>query len=421
MTTVWDLSEWMHKRELRLMIAVFVATRVLMAFLAAFPDAYTGTAVPVIMDVFLYYGWAQQILAGLRPYVDVTIEYPPGTLPFIVGPGLAKAALGIPYRLGFIGLMIVVDAVTLWGLTRLSRRRQTALAAWLWVIGLPLLGPLCWLRLDLIPALTTVWALERLIAGRSAVGAAWLGCGVLVKVYPAFLLPSAFIIAARGWRPAAAAAAAGAVFLVPVASALPALIDSVVFYHAARGIEIGSTWSNLLLIAGQFGYDVTIAYRYGAVEVTGAAVPALRLLSTALSIAVVTASCAIAHWRLPRYDTIGLAILWYAVIALLLLTGSVFSPQFLIWLLAVGAGAYAVTGVVKSSIILLMFSLAVTQVLYPFWYSRLSWMFTDAVILLTIRNGLLAAVAVLAAREVRSRMNSHIHTPSSDFPRAAAL
>ena len=397
----------MRTRELRFMVAIFVASRVLMAFLAAFPDAYTGTALPVNMDVFLYYGWAQQILAGSRPYVDIAIEYPPGTLPFIVGPGAAKAALGIPYRLGFIGLMVVVDALTLWGLIRLTRRRQTGLAAWMWVIGLPLLGPLCWVRLDLVPALTTVWALERLVAGRPAAGAAWLGCGALVKVYPAFLLPSAFITAARGWRPVAAAAGAAAVFLLPVASALPALVESVVFYHAGRGIEIGSVSSNLLLVAGQFGYDVVVVYRSGAFEVSSAAVPTLKLLSTALSIAVVTASCAIAYWRLPRNDVVGLATLWFAVIASLLVTGSVLSPQFLIWLLAVGAGAYAVAGAGRPAMVLLIVSLALTQVLYPFRYSRLAWMFTDAVILLTIRNGLLAALAVLAAREVWSRMTRH--------------
>ena len=96
------------------------------------------------------------------------------------------------------------------------------------------------------------------------------------------MLPSAFIIAARGWRPVAAAAGAAAVFLLPVASALPALVERVVFYHAGRGIEIGSAWSNLLLVAGQFGYDVVVVYRYGAFEVSSAAVPTLKLLSTAL-------------------------------------------------------------------------------------------------------------------------------------------
>jgi hypothetical protein len=393
----------MTRPELRLLVAIFIGTRVLMAFLAEFPQTYTPTVPFLTGDLYAYHDWAQRILAGVGIYTHLPYPpgvYPPGVLPFILAPGLAKVALGLPYRAVFIAVMVVVDAVTLLGLARLSRRRNTRLGMWLWVIGLPLLGPLCWSHLDLVPALTTVWALVCLDAGRSAAAGAWLGYGAVAKVYPAFLLASAITIAAPRARLTAGAVVAAALFLVPTASVLPAVIDNVVFYHSPRGIQIDSTWSNLLLLAAQFGSDVTVVRRYGAFEVTSAAVPALKLLSTVLSVGVVVASCVLAYRRLERNDTVGIAALWFAVIGWLLLTGSVLSLQFLIWLLALGAGAAAIAGGGRFSAVLLLFSLALTQVIYFFLYRRLTWMFTDAVIVLTVRNVLLAVLAISATRAV---------------------
>ena len=387
-------------------MASFVVSRVLMAVLAAYPDVYTPHIAPIDRDLHMYIGWAQRILRGEMPYVDVRIEYPPGTLPFIVAPSVAKTVVGIPYRLGFIGGMIVIDAAVLYVLTRLSRRRGTRLPLWVWVIGLPLLGPVCWLRLDLLPALTTVWALERLAAGRWVAVGASLGLGAVVKVYPAFLLPSALVIAARRWQTAVAAGAAVTLFLLPLAGAMPALTEDVVLYHARRGIQLDSTWSNLVLLAAQFGYDVTVALRFGAMEVICSAVPVLKLLSTTLSVAIVVASAWISYRCLSASDVEWIAALWFAVLALLLLTGSVLSPQFLVWLLAMGAGACVFARSRRPVAILLLSAAALTQVLYPFLYSRLRWGMPDAVLILSIRNGLLAALAVVATREVRFNCDS---------------
>jgi hypothetical protein len=242
-------EHWLHRRELTLVVAVFASSRVLMAFLAAFPQAYTPTVLPVTSDLFLYFRWAHEILGGSTPYADIAIEYPPGTLPFIVWPAVAKAAVGIPYRMGFIGTMVAVDAIVWSRLTHLSRRRGTWLGVWLWVLGLPLLGPLCWLRLDLVPAAATVVALECFVGHRSAAGGACLGLGAAVKVYPAFLLPSVLTLAGHPGRQLAAAAAAGALFVLPLAGVMPAAIANVAVYHAQRGIQLDSTWSNVLLLS----------------------------------------------------------------------------------------------------------------------------------------------------------------------------
>ena len=239
----------------------------------------------------------------------------------------------------------------------------------------------------------------------------------VVKVYPAFLLPSAFIIAARGWRPVAAAAGAAAVFLLPVASALPAVVESRLLPRWTRHRD-RERMVQSVTAAGQFGYDVAVVYRYGAVEVTSTVFPTLKLLSSALSIAVVMASCAIAYWRLWRNDAVGLATLWFAVIGCCL-TGSVLSPDFLygFWPSVLERmrlqrwQAFDRPPVVRAGS---------DPGALPLPLLASSWMFPDAVILLTIRNGLLAALAVLAAREVWSRMNRHIGRATAGFPRAGS-
>ena len=401
----------MTRRERRLLVAIFVGSRALMAFYAGFPQAYPRYPY-VTGDLYAYYDWAERIFAGLRPYTQAPMPYPPGVyppgvLPLIVGPYLAKIALGLPYRLVFIGVMVAVDAVTLWGLARLSRRRNSRLGMWLWVIGLPLLGPMCWRRLDLVAALTTVWALECLAAGRSVAGGALLGYGAVVKVYPAFLLAPAIAVAAPRVRLAAGAVVAAALFLLPSATAVPAVIANVSYSHVQRGIQIDSTWSNVLLLAAQFGYDVAVENRSAAYEVTSPAVAALKLLSTVLSIGVVVAGSGLAYRRLARNDAVGIAMVWFAVIACLLLTASVLPAQFLIWLLATAAGAAGLAGLGRFSAVLLLSSLALTQVLYLFLYTRLTGMFADTVMVLTVRNVLLAAVAVSAARAVSAKKGDH--------------
>src|SRR6266508_2469029 len=182
-------------RRLWVLIAVFLVTRVAMAFLAGNPQSYTRSGLPVTPYVYQCRDWGLQIVAlGRTPYVGVPIEYPPGLLPFILFPAWMLQALHIPFLPSFVFLMMLADALGFIGVYRLATRWGSMLGPWLWVIGLPLLGPMVLLRLDLVPAVATIWCLQRAAAGRWTSAGAFLGFGIIAKIYPLFLLPAGIAI-----------------------------------------------------------------------------------------------------------------------------------------------------------------------------------------------------------------------------------
>ncbi|HYZ46780.1 MAG TPA: hypothetical protein VE712_03870, partial [Actinomycetota bacterium] len=129
----------------------FVATRAPLAWLADHPGAYGPPDTKVTGDVELYDHWADALTAGgASAYSEIRIEYPPGSLPFVVAPKLWQEAGG-DYRVGLIALMLLMDAAGLAGALFCSRGGGRLLGAWLWLVAIPALGPLSLLRLDLIP------------------------------------------------------------------------------------------------------------------------------------------------------------------------------------------------------------------------------------------------------------------------------
>jgi hypothetical protein len=193
-------------------LALFVATRLALALAAVASPGYYER---IDTDVNLYAGYAEQIVAeGRMPYVEVDVEYPPLLLPFLVAPAVLAPA--VPYRVGWVILMVAVDAAGLLAVWRLGRRWGTAAGAWWWVALFPLLGPLVYTRFDLLPAVASVVALERAVAGRWSGTGAWLAAGTLAKLWPGFLVPSAVAVARRPWCVVAGGAA----------DLLPAGVDS---------------------------------------------------------------------------------------------------------------------------------------------------------------------------------------------------
>jgi hypothetical protein len=67
---------------------------------------YTQTGLPITPDVYLYRQWGIQIIAsGSMPYSEVSIEYPPGVLPFVMLPAWLLDRLSVPFLFSFVVLM----------------------------------------------------------------------------------------------------------------------------------------------------------------------------------------------------------------------------------------------------------------------------------------------------------------------------
>lgn len=326
-------------------LLAFAVTRLVPLLLTLDPSLYgTGVSDPT-GDLGRYAGWAELVVAeGLAPYRDVDIEYPPGSLPFVLLPALlAQAQFS---RAIFVGLMIGVDLAAFVALLVLGRRTGSRWGAVTWLVLPPLLGVVLYARLDLVPAAAVLLGLERAHARRWAVSGVWFGLGTAAKLFPGLLLPLALIAAAgRRVRLVAGAAIGGAVAWLPFAGDTGDLITDVFGYHSARGIHLESIWGAVLNLRRIEGGPVELVFDYGAFHIVGPGSDLMLRATTALSVALVALFVAAAWarwWRRPELAPTELPLAATALISLLLGTGRVFSPQFVVWLLAAAAVAFAV-------------------------------------------------------------------------------
>lgn len=409
------------------MCVTFLVTHTAVAFLAHHPQWYApSTGGAVGGDVSIYERWAVTLLEeDVAAYDGIDIEYPPAALPFLAIPKVLPDELS--YRAGFIGLMLLMDAAGLVGMLLLARRWGSLAGAWLWTAFVPLLGPIVFLRFDLVPAVVTVWAVVAAAAGSAFGAGAWLGLGAAAKLWPGFLLPVAAVLLRPRrdllWGTALLAFAAA----VPFVTSFGDLFTSVIGYHSARGIQIESTWANIVLLATKAGHAAALDLGFGAVHVHSGWSPAFKTVATGLSVGAVVASGFLALRLRQRLvpdpqaarglragdvpasadvdaDTLRaqlFAAAAFTLLSVLLVTGSVLSPQFLIWTAALGAAACCapITRMLAPAVLLLP-AAVLTQAVFPFTYGGLfaaDWLPLG---FLTARNLLLAVIAVTAVRRL---------------------
>jgi hypothetical protein len=393
------------RRALVLLAVAFLATRVAGAWLADHPGSYERGGGSIIGDVTLYQLWGEKIADhGAVPYRDVGIEYPPGALPFIVGPALVGT---FSYRTAYVALMLLVDAAGLIGLLLIARRWGSLLGPWLWVGLLPLIGPVTYLRLDLIPAVATIWAVERMSKGSWRGAGAWLGFGTLAKLYPAVLLPPMLVFSPRPKRVAAGALVVAILALIPFAGWGRSLARSVLRYHLERGIEIESLWGAVLLLASKLGLAVRMEFSFESLNVVSSLAPLLKLLAAILLLA----GAGTATWMAARAAASRrgerLADIMFATLAIVVALATVLSPQYILWLAAAGAAAAcSPTSWVRMPVLLLAPIALLTQAIFPFLFVRLAAAEPLALTTLVIRDLLLLALGAWAFAAVGLRSRS---------------
>lgn len=389
--------------------AAFVVLHAATAWFADHPQRYLPSSRGVTGDVGVYEAWARILLErDVAAYNGIGIEYPPASLPFFALPSLSP----LPYRSAFVLLMLAVDVLGFVGLLTLARRWGSSAGPWLWVAFVPLLGPVAFARFDLVPAVAAVWAVVATMAGRDFGAGAWLGFGAAAKLWPGLLLPHAVALARRRRDVVAGAALLLLAAVLPFALHLPDVFTSVITYHSARGIQIESTWATPVLIAARLGEPAFLVFEYGAAHVRNDWTQAFKLASAALSLAAVGAGTWLAWRHVPppaapdgaSRRAQALAITGFATLALLLVTGSVLSPQFLLWLGAFGAAATCVPDRRLQRVALVLLPAALlTQLVFPVTYSGLLGAEPLPVALLLLRNLLLIGVAVGAVQAALRR------------------
>ena len=404
MSRVAELGARRTTAAVLLLILAFTAGR---AYLLVSSLNYPGSN-----DVDAAYAeWADDILIeGKAPYTDAEIEYPPAALPFLLGPGLIDATPQ-GYRPGFVFLMLAIDVIGFVLLLRLGQRRGTLLGAWLWVIALQILGPLVYLRFDLVPAVATVGFVSRADRDDWLGAGALLGLAIATKAYAVVLVPLAFIMcpALRRKHLAIGLVALLLLPLIPFVADLGAVSESVVGYHQQRGIQIESLWGSILFIVRSLDRVIRITLNYGAHHFEGGVVPTLKTLATLVTIGVTAALTWIAS-RLPRKPE-ALAAAAFTTLTLVVAVASVFSPQFMIWVIALAAAATVYPDSrIATQALLIVGVTAVTRLIYPTLHADLVRTENLAIIVVWFRNLSLLLIGIYAA----VRLYESVSAPSTE-------
>jgi hypothetical protein len=356
-----------------------------------------------ISDLFVYRSFAEPMLAGGLPYRDVPFEYPPLAAPLVSLPGL----LGIgqeSFRWAFTLWTLAGAAAVVLLCGALARAtggdpRRAMFAAAL----MPLLcGALVRTHFDLFPVAMLLGGLVLLCRERPRAGLVVLGLGVMTKLFPLVAVPVALAwLVARGrrreaWQGALACAATIVVVGLAALAASPDGATDAVRYHLDRPVQIESAPAMVLLGLDAVGVGEVVTVSSHRSDGLGhdASGGVAALFAGALIALVALLAARVG--RTPRAlvlaslaGTIGFALF-----------GKVLSPQFVIWVLPLGAlalawGRHALAAVVALAAIL-------TQVEFPAHYFDVVAREPAALALVATRNAVLLTALVLAIRELES-------------------
>lgn len=375
------------------LLTTFALTQVLLLAipLGLIPGA---AGAPTINDVKLYGIWSRLLVDGTFPVHDQMWQYPPLA-------GLVFAASGwLPGPPGY-GFMLLATlcsatilAVLLWAGRRLAPS-QRLVPAWTWALGCLALGPVLLTRFDVFPTLAAVVAI---IAARRPVAAGvWLAAGALLKVWPALLL---LAWPRRSLGRLAAGFGAG---FAAIATALWIWSGpgswSFLRGQSGRGLQVESLGGTAYLVAHALGFDVGTTYRFGSTEVDAAYAGVVAAVMTIIGAMLI----GLIAWKRLRGDLesvpIGDASL--ALTCVFVATNRVFSPQFVIWL--VGLGAVALLDYrtrMRAPILLILGAALAGQIVYPMWYPDLLMGAWYAVLAQVVRVALIVAATALCMREI---------------------
>jgi branched-subunit amino acid transport protein AzlD len=399
------LAAWYDAhRGPRTIVIGWLSTRLLiLVILAAFERFVVG-------DVFYYY---RKINALFTAGLDRTLyEYPTPVVWILWLPYGASFGSRVGYLVAFVVFMLALDAVFCHALWRASGRRHDS-AVDFWLIFVPLIGPLAYLRFDMLPAVLAGGAL--LAARRKPwVTGALTGLGAAIKLWPALLI-GAFLSYRSDRRPAGIA-----FIVVGFGLALISLIFggwsrliSPLTWQSDRGLQIESIWATPLMLAraarpNQWIINIS---RYQAYEIFGPGVDAWVMISsiaTVLGLSVII----LLTVRAFRHDgstpaAIGLVVI--ATVAIMTITNKTLSPQYLLWvggpmaaLLAFRPQATpeeqpAISRIARQALVLAL----LTQLVYPlFYYSYLGHHGHAMIIVSTIVTALRNLALVVFTVEV---------------------
>jgi uncharacterized membrane protein len=363
-----------------------------------------------VNDLFVYRVFADPVLGGALPYRDVFLEYPPLAAPAIALPGV----LGMgeeTFRAAFAGWTFLLGAAVVLLCGALAARtggdaRRALLAAAL----MPLLcGAMVRTHFDLAPVALLLGALLLLTSGRPRTGMALLGLAAMTKGFPLVAAPVALAwLATRTDRRTLAQSAAAllAALALPAAAALamsPGGAWDAVTYHLERPVQVESLPATGVLLLDELGAgeaESVKSHRSDGLEHPAGG--ALTLLGVAAILTVIALATASTRGGGTRELVLGSL----AAVAAFAALGKVLSPQYMLWLVPLGALAFAWR--LHALAAATAAALLLTQLEFPARYFDLVDREAFPVALVAARNLVLIGVVLLALRALRSARHEQL-------------
>lgn len=352
--------------------------------------------IPSVSDAYgdvrvVYPFWVEQGLEGQWLGIDVEWVYPLlAWAPILVANALGPDALPLVWML----MVTALDAVAFAMLLRVPRGH---VLAWVW-LGLQLaLGPVALGRIDTVAVAVCIIGLAVLRQGRTGWAAAAFTVAAWMKVWPGVLYLALLIARRQRGR----ILAAGVLVSVGVLGAAALLGSqhalSFLFEQGDRGLQIEAVAATPFMWLAALGDGhVYFDRQIYTFQVDYAGVGRVAELATPVLIAAVVALCALGVVAVRRSHgreaTVWLAV---ALVAAMIVTNKVGSPQFVLWLtvpalLLAEAGARRHwIGVGAIGVVALL-----TQLQFPWTYDWLVVADPLAVLLLTVRNAVHVGILV---------------------------
>lgn len=371
----------------------------LLIFILVFNTIYLSK----FSSVGLYFEDASKILAGSLPYRDFTLEYPPLAVFFFLIPRLITSQY-LNYSILFhieVGIFLLIG---LWVVFDIARRLGKSPWKLLLVYTLCVLavGPIVGEQFDIFPAVLTLLSIYFFWLGKSKTSWLLLALGTMLKIFPIVIAPIFLLLYLRNhqinqiWKGLVTFGLTCLIILSPFLFISPASLCNLLNYHAARGIQLESLYSSLLLIGNKMGITaVKLDFSAGSWNVVGQGSQFMANLSTYLIIAGLLVVYGFIYSRIKpgksQFSRIG-AYSLLAVLVLLIFS-KVLSPQYLIWLIPLVPLLF----VRWRNVILVVFILIgiLTYYIFPLRYDALMSMDTGVIIVLLVRNLLLILMAFL--------------------------
>jgi uncharacterized membrane protein len=364
--------------------------------------------------VMVYLNYASQIFSGYIPYRDFSLEYPPLALVFFLIPRIFTTQWQT-FSWIFQVEVLIFTILGLWITYKIALKLGKA--PWKLVLpylgGILVIGPILGQQYDIFPAVMLLLSMYYFWLGKTRTSWLWLAMGVMTKLYPAILIPVYLIIYWRNRQFSALVTGlitlliSCLVLLSPFLVTGPTNLMSLINYHSQRGLQIESTYSAFLMLAGKLGLTkVYLDFSFGSWNLAGPAANFFSRFSASIQALVLLATYVFIWTRVKagksQFSRLGAYVL--LLLAVLLCTSKVFSPQYIIWLLPALPlvltywkipiwTVFAITGIL-------------TYLVFPVYYLDLLEMGTGTIILLVLRDLTLIILAVLTILSLKTMKSS---------------